>query len=86
MAEASFGASFHDFAGSVVVHGVGGWIAFSAVILLGARLGRYGPKGGLPAQLHSVAGSAAGFLYWLVRFNVVSAQSLEVSAWLRSIR
>ena len=38
--EASFGAKFHDFAGSIVVHAVGGWIALGAVILLGARLGR----------------------------------------------
>ena len=36
----SFGAKFHDFAGSVVVHAVGGWIALAAVILLGARRGR----------------------------------------------
>ena len=35
------GEEFHDFAGSVVVHGVGGWIALAAVILLGARTGRY---------------------------------------------
>ena len=39
--ENNFGAGFHDFAGSVVVHGVGGWIAFSAVYLLGSRNGRY---------------------------------------------
>ena len=39
--KSSFGASFHDFAGSVVVHAMGGWIALAAVILLGARRGRY---------------------------------------------
>lgn len=39
--ENQFGASFHDFAGSVVVHAVGGWIALAAVLLLGARTGRY---------------------------------------------
>ena len=39
--ESKFGASFHDFAGSVVVHAMGGWIALIAVILLGARNGRY---------------------------------------------
>ena len=36
----TFGASFHDFAGSVVVHAMGGWIALAAVVLLGARDGR----------------------------------------------
>src|SRR5476651_768330 len=39
--EASAGARFHDFAGSIVVHAVGGWIGLMAVLLLGARSGRY---------------------------------------------
>ncbi|MFZ9842666.1 MAG: ammonium transporter, partial [Burkholderiaceae bacterium] len=39
--KAQFGAPFHDFAGSAVVHAVGGWIALTAVLLLGARSGRY---------------------------------------------
>ncbi len=43
--ESSTGAKFHDFAGSVVVHAVGGWIALAAVMLLGPRTGRY-PKDG----------------------------------------
>ena len=77
--EASFGAPFHDFAGSIVVHAVGGWLAFSAVILLGARLGRYGPKG-RPFPPSSIPWLALGS--WLLcigwfGFNVVSAQSLE---------
>ena len=38
--EASFGAGFHDFAGSIVVHAVGGWLALGAVVMLGARMGR----------------------------------------------
>lgn len=77
--EASFGASFHDFAGSVVVHGVGGWLAFSAVILLGARLGRYGDKGSAfpPSSIPWLAlGSWLLCIGWF-GFNVVSAQSLE---------
>ncbi|NYT26420.1 ammonium transporter, partial [Alcaligenaceae bacterium] len=41
----SFGAEFHDFAGSVVVHAVGGWVALPAVLLLGARRGRYHQNG-----------------------------------------
>ncbi len=43
--KATFGYEFHDFAGSVVVHAMGGWIALGAVVLLGARYGRYGKDG-----------------------------------------
>jgi Amt family ammonium transporter len=43
--KASFGSEFHDFAGSVVVHAMGGWIALDAVLLLGARRGRYTKEG-----------------------------------------
>ena len=46
----SFGAEFHDFAGSVVVHAVGGWVALPAVLLLGARRGRYSRDGALAAH------------------------------------
>ncbi len=45
-----FGAPFHDFAGSVVVHAMGGWIALAAVILLGARHGRYKNDGRVSAH------------------------------------
>ena len=45
--KASFGEEFHDFAGSVVVHAVGGWIGLAAVLLLGARRGRYHKDGGI---------------------------------------
>lgn len=41
----TLGAPFHDFAGSVVVHAMGGWIALLAVLLLGARYGRYTKDG-----------------------------------------
>ena len=50
MLEAAFGAKFHDFAGSVVVHAVGGWIALPAVLLLGARRGRYTKDGNVSAH------------------------------------
>jgi Amt family ammonium transporter len=78
--EATFGAPFHDFAGSIVVHAVGGWIALGAVILLGARLGRYGANGksmGIPPS--SIPWLALGS--WLLcigwfGFNVMSAQSV----------
>src|SRR5690606_28362764 len=44
------GHPFHDFAGSIVVHAMGGWIALVAVVLLGARRGRYGKDGGIAAH------------------------------------
>ena len=77
--EANFGASFHDFAGSVVVHAFGGWVALIAVWLLGARAGRYGPKGRAfpPSSIPWLAlGSWLLCIGWF-GFNVVSAQSLE---------
>jgi Amt family ammonium transporter len=43
--EKHFGYAFHDFAGSIVVHGMGGWIALGAVIILGSRIGRYSKDG-----------------------------------------
>src|SRR4030067_836018 len=46
----TFGAGCHDFAGSVVVHAVGGWIALAAVLLLGARRGRYTKEGRISAH------------------------------------
>lgn len=81
MIEANFGAKFHDFAGSIVVHAVGGWIALGAVIMLGIRIGRYNANGkpiGIPPS--SVPWLALGS--WLLcigwfGFNVMSAQSLE---------
>lgn len=79
--ESSFGAQFHDFAGSIVVHAIGGWAALSAVILLGARQGRYTAQGrsvGIPPS--SIPWLALGS--WLLcvgwyGFNVMSAQGLE---------
>ncbi len=78
---ANTGAKFHDFAGSVVVHAMGGWIALGAVILLGARHGRYGKDG----KLHAFPPSNIPFLAlgaWILTvgwfgFNVMSAQTLE---------
>jgi Amt family ammonium transporter len=48
--KAAFGMEFHDFAGSVVVHAVGGWVALPAVMLLGARRGRYSKNGAVSAH------------------------------------
>ncbi|WP_437880861.1 ammonium transporter [Pseudomonas sp. LRF_L74] len=74
-----FGAAFHDFAGSVVVHAMGGWLAFGAVLLLGARKGRY-REGRLvafaPSNIPFLAlGSWILIIGWF-GFNVMSAQTL----------
>jgi Amt family ammonium transporter len=71
------GAKFHDFAGSIVVHAVGGWIALAAVLTLGARTGRYGPNG-RPFPPSSIPWLGLGT--WLLcivwfGFNLMSAQS-----------
>ncbi len=79
--KASYGFEFHDFAGSVVVHAMGGWIALGAVILLGARHGRYGKDG----RVHAYPPSNIPFLAlgaWILTvgwfgFNVMSAQTLS---------
>ena len=76
-----FGAPFNDFAGSVVVHAMGGWIALAAVLILGPRLGRYTKDGRLnafpPSNIPFLAlGSWILTVGWF-GFNVMSAQSLE---------
>ncbi|MEL0055308.1 MAG: ammonium transporter [Methylophilaceae bacterium] len=79
--ENNFGAAFNDFAGSVVVHAMGGWIALAAVIILGARHGRYTKDGKLiaipPSNIPFLAlGSWILTVGWF-GFNVMSAQTLE---------
>jgi Amt family ammonium transporter len=79
--EASFGAPFHDFAGSVVVHAVGGWIGLAAVLLLGARSNRYRKDGAISAH----PPSSIPFLSlgaWILAvgwfgFIVMSAQTID---------
>lgn len=75
------GAPFHDFAGSVVVHGVGGWIALGAVLLLGARTGRYSNNGGVlshpPSSIPFLALGAWILTVGWFGFNVMSAQAVE---------
>jgi len=79
--EASFGAPFRDFAGSIVVHALGGWIALAAVLNLGPRIGRYRkdgrPIGIPPSSLPWLAlGSWMLCIGWF-GFNVMTAASLE---------
>jgi ammonium transporter, Amt family len=78
------GAEFHDFAGSVVVHAVGGWIGLVAVVLLGARTGRY-RKVGDGSVISAHPPSSIPFLAlgaWVLAvgwfgFNVMSAQTID---------
>ena len=78
---ANFGANFHDFAGSVVVHAMGGWIALAAVVLLGARNGRYGKDGRLnahpPSNIPFLALGAWILTVGWFGFNVMSAQAVQ---------
>ncbi|WP_151958529.1 ammonium transporter [Acinetobacter junii] len=74
---------FIDFAGSTVVHSIGGWVALAGIIVLGPRLGRFGRKG----QSHFLAGhnlplvALGGFILWLAwfGFNAASTVSANVS-------
>lgn len=87
--EATFGAGFHDFAGSIVVHAMGGWIALAAVLLLGARHGRYKKDGRVSAHPPSsipflALGSWILIVGWF-GFNVMSAQRLDAISGLVAI-
>jgi ammonium transporter, Amt family len=79
--EASFGAPFRDFAGSIVVHAVGGWIGLTAVLLLGARRGRYNKEGGVsahpPSSIPFLALGAWILTVGWFGFNVMSAQTID---------
>ena len=73
----TFGAPFHDFAGSVVVHAAGGWLALPAIMLLGPRLKRYDTT---LIKVSSIPFLALGSWILIVGwfgFNVMSAGSLE---------
>ncbi|CAG9933386.1 ammonium transporter [Candidatus Nitrotoga arctica] len=78
--QTKFGAEFHDFAGSVVVHAVGGWIALAAVLLLGARRGRYTKEGRVsahpPSSIPFLALGAWTLTVGWFGFNVMSAQEI----------
>ena len=87
--EASFGAKLHDFAGSVVVHAVGGWIGLSAVVLLGARQGRYRKDGGIaahpPSSIPFLALGAWILTVGWFGFNVMSAQTIDAVSGLVAV-
>ncbi len=87
--KSAFGAEFHDFAGSIVVHAVGGWLALAAVLLLGNRKGRYDRNGRLidipPSSIPWLAlGSWLLCVGWF-GFNVMTAGSLSAVSGLIAI-
>ena len=75
------GAEFHDFAGSIVVHAMGGWLALPAVLLLGARSNRYRKDGAMsahpPSSIPFLALGAWILVVGWFGFNVMSAQTLD---------
>ena len=79
--KAWFGAPFHDFAGSVVVHAMGGWVALAAVLLLGPRSNRYRKDGAIsahpPSNIPFLALGAWVLAVGWFGFNVMSAQTLD---------
>ncbi len=87
--EAQFGAPFHDFAGSVVVHAMGGWIALVAVVLMGPRSGRYSKSGGIaahpPSSIPFLALGAWVLTVGWFGFNVMSAQTLNAVSGLVAV-
>jgi len=88
--ETNLGAPFHDFAGSVVVHAMGGWLALAAVILLGARHGRYNKDGKLsaahpPSSIPFLALGAWILTVGWFGFNVMSAQTIDAVSGLVAV-
>jgi Amt family ammonium transporter len=79
--KSTFGEEFHDFAGSVVVHAFGGWVGLVAVLMLGARRGRYSKEGGIaahpPSSIPFLALGAWVLSVGWFGFNVMSAQSVD---------
>ena len=79
--KATTGEEFHDFAGSVVVHAVGGWLALPAVVLLGARANRYRKDGAIsahpPSNIPFLALGAWILTVGWFGFNVMSAQTID---------
>ena len=87
--QGTFGVQFHDFAGSVVVHAMGGWIALGAVVMLGNRKGRFRADGrAAPMAPSNIVWLALGA--WILSvgwfgFNVMSAQKLGTASGLVAV-
>jgi Amt family ammonium transporter len=77
----TFGATFHDFAGSTIVHSVGGWIALMGALVLGPRIGKYSSTGkskAIPGHNLTVA-SLGVFILWFGWFGFNPGSQLAAS-------
>ena len=86
--EKTFGAPIHDFAGSMVVHGLGGWIALPAILILGPRMGRYIRGKSKPIPISNIPYLALGSWILIIGwfgFNVMSSQSIETISGLVAV-
>ncbi|MBO6837658.1 MAG: ATP-binding protein [Alphaproteobacteria bacterium] len=70
---------FHDFAGSTVVHSIGGWVALALLFIIGPRLGRFGPDGRKPQSSNMPMAGLGVMLMWLgwMGFNGGSTLAFE---------
>lgn len=77
----TFGTAFHDFAGSTIVHSVGGWIALVGATILGPRIGKYGKKGEVRAiPGHNLTIAALGvMILWFGWFGFNPGSQLAAS-------
>ncbi len=72
---------FMDFAGSTVVHSVGGWAALAGAIVLGARIGKYKNGVAQPIPGHNMAMATLGvFILWLGWFGLTPAARRPLKA------
>jgi ammonium transporter len=71
---------FMDFAGSTVVHSVGGWAALAAIIVLGPRIGRFGP-GAVPIRGHDLPLTTVGvFILWVGWYGFNGGSTLALTS------
>lgn len=77
----AFGTTFHDFAGSTIVHAVGGWLAFVGAAVIGPRLGKYGKdKKSRAIPGHNLTLASLGvFILWLGWFGFNPGSQLAAS-------
>ncbi|MCD8264681.1 MAG: ammonium transporter [Tannerellaceae bacterium] len=77
----TFGTVFHDFAGSTIVHSVGGWVALVGAAIIGPRIGKYGKDGksrAIPG--HNLVIAALGvFILWMGWFGFNPGSQLAAS-------